>query len=216
MQSTINNSNRIDAALEQWDKQHEKYVNRYGPAVVKDRDYQKVCRDIHKQIYEQFKSDRSLTFAEKMDLRVIKGQINQMNRGLYTRAGRAMRLAGNISKSILKGLFSLPLQMGSMLLFRRPLPNNNALSRQPIPLRRTNNEISNGNTLNLGKFPAKEVAIDTGKKSNVAQTSPDGSTIGDAATTHQTNTDQNRHIQRNFRNKVRRVLETERSQSKGI
>ena len=216
MQPTMNNSNRIEAALEQWDRQHEKYVNRYGQDIVRDKDYQKVRRDVHKQIYDQFKRDRSLTVAEKMDLRVIKGQVNQMNRALYTRAGRLLRFAWNVGKSILKGIVALPFHIGSMLIFRRPLPNNNALSRQPIPLKRTQPDVSDGNTLNLEKFPTKVVTLNSGQQPNGPQSSPDGSAIKPINTQPQTNTNQNHHIHRNFRNKVRNVLETERSRAQRL
>jgi hypothetical protein len=203
MQPTNNNNsttNRIEAAQEQWDRQHEKYLNRYGPTVVKDRDYQLVKRDMHRQIYDQFKNDRTLSLAEKMDLRILKGQVNQMDRGLYTRTGRALRAVGNIIQSVLKAAVMLPLQIGSLLVFRRPLPNNNALTTPRIPIAPHPQTAGQHMVSEVG-YANSLTTVDNGKTVN-QKPSPEGTPA--------------KVVQRNFRNNVRKVLDAEKSKGKRV
>ncbi|MCS3801081.1 hypothetical protein [Niastella sp. OAS944] len=196
--------NRIDAALAQWDQQNDKYIQRYGRDVLQDRDYQKVRRDVLMQVYNDNKNKKNLTTAEKMDLRVLKGQLNQMDRQLYSRPVRAIRNMYAVLKSIVNALtksISSPVKSIQPAASRRPAANNNALSQPREPA------LAHSATMTIAGHGQQQLTNGSNHMANGTQNNGQQSTVTKSAAPAKV-------IQRNFRNNVRKVLQAEKG--KGI
>jgi hypothetical protein len=129
MQAENKQSSNLEAALQKWEAQQQKYIQRYGSDVVNDREYQKVQRDTLSGIHKQFKNT-PLSFEDKMELRIQKGRINQMNRMLYPNpivrvARSAIRVAASPLKAI---LIDLPANIASYFFNNRPAKGLDILS----------------------------------------------------------------------------------------
>lgn len=129
MQAENKQSSNLEAALQKWEAQQQKYIQRYGSDVVNDREYQKVQMDTLRGIHKQFRNT-PLSFEDKMELRIQKGRINHMNRRLYpnpiVRVARStVRVAASPLKAI---LIDLPANIASYFFNNRPAKGLDILS----------------------------------------------------------------------------------------
>lgn len=86
---------RVDQAISKWRAQEQRYVQQYGNNIYNDRDFMKVRASAYKMIYDQY-NGKKLGFEEKLDLKILRGQIRQMNERIYP--NRYMRAAVGIMK----------------------------------------------------------------------------------------------------------------------
>lgn len=129
MQAENKQSSNLEASLQKWEQQQQKYIQRYGSDVVNDREYQKVQMDTFRGIYKQFKNT-PLSFEDKMELRIQKGRINHMNRRLYPNPlVRTARAAFRVAASPLKAiLIDMPANIASYFFNNRPAKELDILS----------------------------------------------------------------------------------------
>lgn len=129
MQAENQPLSKLEVAMQKWEAQQQKYIQRYGSDVVKDREYQKVQMESLRDIHKQFRNT-PLSFEDKMELRIQKGRINHMNRRLYpnpiVRTARAVfRVAASLLKAI---LIDLTANIVSYFLNNRPAKGLDILS----------------------------------------------------------------------------------------
>lgn len=108
----------LEQDLQKWDMKQHTYRNHYGPGVFNDRDFMKAKKAVLQDIYWRHKNAK-LSFEDRIELQILKGQIKQMHERIYPsrwqRAGIALvkflsrpiehslKLVGNILSTFLIG-----------------------------------------------------------------------------------------------------------------
>lgn len=123
---------RIEAAVGKWQEREKAYIGRYGENVLQDRDFLKVKQETLKDIYNEYKN-KKLSWEEKMDLRILRGQIRQMNERIYPNKN-VRRLAALLSLSSrpVRALLKLPLNILSYTFRGKPAFVNKPPRVQPM------------------------------------------------------------------------------------
>ena len=130
--------NRVETALNRWQVQEQKYVQRFGNNVFRDLDFMKVKAGAYKLVFDQFINSK-LNFEEKMDLRILRGQMRQMNQRIYPNPYlRTARSAVPFLLRPLQAVGKLGVNILSYLVTGKPYfsgNNNRPQAARPTPAR---------------------------------------------------------------------------------
>lgn len=124
--------NAVDADLAIWNKRQQQYVQIFGNELMRDRDFLKAQYQVLQEIRQRHRKS-NLSFDERISMRVLRGQIRQLNRRIYPNP--VIRLLRNSAVLIYK-LLTLPLKTGKNLaqvLTKKPTshqPNYSLTSNQ--------------------------------------------------------------------------------------
>ncbi|RXK81660.1 hypothetical protein [Filimonas effusa] len=75
-------TNRVEVAMNRWDAKQAGYIQKFGPELLQDREFNLLRLQVWKRIVDQHKK-LNLTEGEYDDLQFVKGQIRQMDATLF-------------------------------------------------------------------------------------------------------------------------------------
>jgi hypothetical protein len=162
--------NRVEAATDEWMAKEKKSIAKYGPNVLNDKDFNRAklaaLREIHKEFAKQ-----NLSRDEKIDHRILKGQVRQIERRLYPKLAvrQTVRLARFIGRQISAAWKTLTEEGPASKQRVQKWRNSNALSRPQAVVRDLTNRQSNrSQTSRQSTVPRKQIV----KQRSIAPTIP--------------------------------------------
>lgn len=95
-------NNRVEAALLEWSKREASERAIHGPSIERNKNFHKERLKTYRKIYDQFKGTKDP--EEKSRLKVVKGQIDQMEKGLFSKNIQRIRALGRMVSRVNKYL----------------------------------------------------------------------------------------------------------------
>lgn len=95
-------NNRVEAALMEWSKREASERRVHGPSLERNKNFHKERLKAYRKIYEEFRGTKDP--EEKSRLKVVKGQIDQMEKGLFSKTVQAFRRADRLLSRVDKFL----------------------------------------------------------------------------------------------------------------